>query len=99
MDLYPWSFDSIHSHCHDDVNSILNIFRIILKNFGLSQGIAHLRGVFKKCQFGRELAHNGFPPANDEQSVRSYYTTVKLRTKYYKNKKNIKLPMGSLAVV
>jgi hypothetical protein len=29
MDLYPWRFDSIHSHCHDDVNSILNI----LKNF------------------------------------------------------------------
>jgi hypothetical protein len=21
MELYPWSFDSIHSHCHDDVNS------------------------------------------------------------------------------
>jgi hypothetical protein len=29
MDLYPWRFDSILSHCHDDVISILNI----LKNF------------------------------------------------------------------
>jgi hypothetical protein len=33
MELYPWRFDSIHPHCHDDVNSILNI----LKNFGLSR--------------------------------------------------------------
>jgi hypothetical protein len=28
----PWIFNSIHSHCQDDVNSILNIS----KNFGLS---------------------------------------------------------------
>jgi hypothetical protein len=27
MDLYPQRFDSIHSHCHDDVNSILNILK------------------------------------------------------------------------
>jgi hypothetical protein len=30
MELYPWRFDSIHSHCHDDVILILNI----LKNLG-----------------------------------------------------------------
>jgi hypothetical protein len=30
MELYPWSFDSIHSHCHEDVILILNI----LKNLG-----------------------------------------------------------------
>jgi hypothetical protein len=35
-DRYPWSFDSIHSHCHDDVILILNI----LKNFK-----EHLRGM------------------------------------------------------
>jgi hypothetical protein len=33
MELYPCRFDSIHCHCHDDMNSILNI----LKNFGLSR--------------------------------------------------------------
>jgi hypothetical protein len=33
MDPYPWSFVLLHSHCHDAVNSILNI----LKNFGLSR--------------------------------------------------------------
>jgi hypothetical protein len=52
MDLYPWSFDSVHSHCHDDVISILNI----LKNFGLSR--AHLRDTFKKSQNQRDLPYS-----------------------------------------
>jgi hypothetical protein len=52
MEQYPWRFDSIHSHCHDDVISILNI----LKNFQRFWAIAHLRGVFKKNRFERELA-------------------------------------------
>jgi hypothetical protein len=51
MDLYPWSFDSINSHCHDDVISILNI----LKEFW---AIAHLRGVFKKKQVRARPRHN-----------------------------------------
>jgi hypothetical protein len=29
MDLYPWRLDSIHSHCHDDVISILNNFPVM----------------------------------------------------------------------
>jgi hypothetical protein len=29
MDLYPWSFDSIHSHCHDDMIIFLKEFLII----------------------------------------------------------------------
>jgi hypothetical protein len=44
MDLYAWSFDSIHSHCHDDVNAILNI----LKNFKEFWAKAHLRNTFRK---------------------------------------------------
>jgi hypothetical protein len=28
MELYPWRFDSIHSHCQDDVNSFLFQFLI-----------------------------------------------------------------------
>jgi hypothetical protein len=44
IQLYPWRFDSIHSHCNDDMISILNI----LKNFHRFWAIAHLRGVLKK---------------------------------------------------
>jgi hypothetical protein len=33
MELYPWSFDSIHSHCHED--GIISYS--ILKEFGLSR--------------------------------------------------------------
>ena len=29
MDRYPWSFDSIHSHCHHDVNIFLFQFLIL----------------------------------------------------------------------
>jgi hypothetical protein len=29
MDLYPWSFDSIHPHCHDDMIIFLKEFLII----------------------------------------------------------------------
>jgi hypothetical protein len=34
MELYPWSFDSIHSHCHPDVILIVNILKYF-KEFGL----------------------------------------------------------------
>jgi hypothetical protein len=40
MELYPWRFDSLHFHCHDDVNSILH-------NFKEFWAIAHLRNMFK----------------------------------------------------
>jgi hypothetical protein len=49
MDLYPWSFDSIHSHCHNDMIIFLKEFLIIWAN-------GHLRGVFKKNRFERKLA-------------------------------------------
>jgi hypothetical protein len=38
-DRYPWRFDSIHSHCHDDVILILDI----LKNFKEFWAIARYR--------------------------------------------------------
>jgi hypothetical protein len=49
MDLYPWSFDSIHSHCHDDMI-------IFLKEFLIIWAITHLRDAFKKCHNERDLA-------------------------------------------
>jgi hypothetical protein len=45
MELYPWRFDSIHSHCHDDVISVLNI----LKEFWAYRGVWRTSGhVLKK---------------------------------------------------
>jgi hypothetical protein len=55
MDLYPWSFDSIHSRSYDDVNSILSI----LKNFREFWAIAHLRNTLKKT------GTSGTPPRVD----------------------------------
>jgi hypothetical protein len=54
MDLYPWSFDSIHSHCHDDVISILNI----LKEFLIIFLVARYRARDQKTQFEREPAQS-----------------------------------------
>jgi hypothetical protein len=54
MDLYPWSFDSIHPHCHDDVILILNI----LQYFEEFWAIAHLRDTFKKSRNEQDLAAN-----------------------------------------
>jgi hypothetical protein len=50
MDLYPWRFDSIHSHCHDDVI-------IFLKEFLIIWAIAHLRDTFIKSRFEQDLAY------------------------------------------
>jgi hypothetical protein len=49
MDLYPWRFDSIHSHCHDDVISIFNI----LKEFW---AIARYRAPLQRIQKKSESA-------------------------------------------
>jgi hypothetical protein len=65
MELYPWRLDSRHSHCHDDMISILNI----LKNFQRFWAIAHLRGVLKKNRFERDLATMAY----DMASIFQYY--------------------------
>jgi hypothetical protein len=41
MELYPWSFDSIHSHCHKDgiiFHSILNSFQAVAPLTGPEKG-------------------------------------------------------------
>jgi hypothetical protein len=43
MELYPWSFDSIHFHSYDDVIILYSI----LKNWLSGGGIAHLLGKTK----------------------------------------------------
>jgi hypothetical protein len=58
MDQYPWRFDSIHSHCHDDVIILYSILKN-LKNFGLSRTSAARSNetrMFKKNRFERDLA-------------------------------------------
>jgi hypothetical protein len=52
MDLYPWRFDSIYSHCHDDVKFSISILNISIESWY----IAHLRGAFKKSHNQREPA-------------------------------------------
>jgi hypothetical protein len=40
---YPWSSDSIHSHCHDDVNSILNILKEFQRILGYHAPPRHVQ--------------------------------------------------------
>jgi hypothetical protein len=56
---YPWRFDSIHSHCHEDGI----IFHSILKEFQIVLAIAHLRGMRPACS--EKVAMSGNCPGTD----------------------------------